>query len=97
MLSTPPFLLPSPPCAALAYAWAISMACWAACALVTLPVSTRLSAAVITRMPDSPGSSWPSEVCKPPASALTTTLMMLQLPLRPCTIMLVVPTARPRT
>ncbi|MCY1234431.1 hypothetical protein D9M72_470140 [compost metagenome] len=96
MFSTPPFLAASP-CAALAYAWAISMACCAAWALVTLPVSTRLSAAVITRMPGSPGNSWPSEVCSPPASAFTTTLMMLQEPLRPCTIMLVVPTARPST
>jgi hypothetical protein len=80
-----------------AYALAISCAWAAACALDTRPASTRSPATVDTRMLGSSGISWDSEVCRPPASALTTTLMTSHAPLLPCTIMLVVPTAIPTT
>ncbi|VWD35417.1 hypothetical protein BLA39750_04967 [Burkholderia lata] len=101
MFSTPPPLcLPpaagSPAPALSPYACAICTACCAACELDTVPDSTIVPAAVVTRISRSFGISCASDACRPPASAPTATSITRHAPLRPCTIMLVVPTDSPR-
>ncbi|VWC18529.1 hypothetical protein BLA24064_05675 [Burkholderia latens] len=99
MLSTPPPLAappPSPPPALSLYARAICTACCAACEFDTVPARTIVPAAVDTWMSRSFGMSCISDACRPPASAPTATSITRHAPLRPCTIMLVVPTASPR-
>ncbi len=62
---------------------------------LTLPPSTRLSAAAETCTFLAPGISVRRVDCSPPGSAPTDTSITLHEPLRPCTIMLVVPTSWP--
>ncbi|MNY30686.1 hypothetical protein D3C86_1648060 [compost metagenome] len=63
----------------------------------TVPVSTRLSAADETRTRPASGSRSRRVAWSPPGSAPTTRSITLHEPLRPCTIILVVPTSWPST
>lgn len=76
-------------------ALAMSMIFWAWTESLTVPPSTRLSAAADTRTRLASGISACRVACRPPGSAPTDTSITLHEPLRPCTIMLVVPTSWP--